>query len=334
MLATRPRRYSALFASGLGALLSAGLAVHPAQAAGAAAQGVYQLGATSVFAGQSVTLNQLSLSGNEDDSVQNRQVDWGDGTSVTMGDGTSLKHQYAAAGAYRVQVAITDTDGDSTGTFSGVDTVTVAKVGGTYKILAPSVWSGPAGTQLSGLTLSGVPATVATVKIGWGDGSTSEVARTGLRAVHTYSGSGTRTVTVTLADTNGDSSPLAVGTIAVKSDTVRPFVTITTPAKSSKASSWRTLHGTAGDKASGLDIALIGLGQVRGKTQYYFNGKKWVKGSVQKAEPIVVRAGSSGTWSFKPAAAPTKGTLVIWTGARDKVGNTYLPDGKKVTLKS
>jgi PKD repeat protein len=329
----RPRRSAALFAAGLGTLLSAGL-VAPAHAAGAPAEGIYQLGGTSVFAGQTVTLNQLSLSGNDDDSVQNRQVDWGDGTQMAMGDDVSLTHEYLTAGSYQVKVAITDLDGDSAGTFTGGNTVTVAKVAGTYKLMLGAVWSGPDGTQPTGLTLSGVPAAADTVKIGWGDGTTSEVARTTTRVVHTYTGSGTRKVTLTLADENGDSSALAVGSVAVKADTANPYMTVTKPSKSSKASSWRTIRGTVGDKASGLHLAAVGLAQVRGKTEYYYNGKKWVKGDAENAKGFVVRSGSNGNWSFKPVVAPTKGYLIVWYAAVDKVGNVYSPSAKLVKLTS
>ncbi|GIF11410.1 PKD domain-containing protein [Actinoplanes teichomyceticus] len=334
MLAIRSRRPAAVVAAGLTGLLAAGLAAQPAQAAGDPAQGAYQLAATSVLAGQRVTLTQLSLTGNEDGSVQNRQVDWGDGTVDPMGDGTALDHRYATPGAYRVRVAITDLDGDSAGTFPGSDTVTVAKVSGTYRVLVPAVWRGPDGTQPTALSLSGVPAAADTVKIGWGDGTVSEVARTTTRVVHTYQAAGTRKVTVTLADENGDSSPLAVGSVVVRSDTAQPYVTITTPSKPSRASSWRTIRGTAGDKASGLDLAVIGLAQVRGTTEYYYDGKKWVKGDARNAKAFAVRSGSNGKWSFKPAVAPTKGYLIVWTAAGDRVGNIYAPDGKVVKLTS
>ncbi|BCJ43497.1 hypothetical protein GCM10010168_41930 [Actinoplanes ianthinogenes] len=321
-----------LLAAGLGTLLSAGLAV-PAHAAGAPAEGVYRLGATSLFAGQSVTLDQVSLTGNEDGSVQDRQVDWGDGTQGSLTDG-SLAHRYATPGTYRVQVAITDLDGDSAGTLTGGDTVTVAAVGGTYKLLAGAVWTGPDGTQRTALSLSGVPAAADTVKIGWGDGSVSEVAPSTTRVEHTYPKAGTRTVTVTLADENGDSSARTVGTVAVKSDLVRPYMTVTTPSKKSRASSWRTVRGTVGDKASGLHLAAVGLAQVRGGTEYYYNGKKWVKGPAENAEGFIVRAGSNGTWSFKPVVAPTKGYLIVWYAAVDNVGNAYAPKGKLVKLTS
>ncbi|WIM96451.1 PKD domain-containing protein [Actinoplanes oblitus] len=333
MRTTRSRRSAALSAVGLGALLSAGLAA-PAHASGAPAEGVYRLGASSVFAGQSVTLTQLSLTGNEDASVQDRQVDWGDGTQGTMADGTSLAHRYATAGTYRVRVAITDTDGDSAGTFSGGDTVVVGAVAGTYRLLTGTVWSGPEGAQETGLALSGVPAAADTVKIGWGDGTVSEVNRTTTRVMHEYAQAGTRKVTVTLADENGDSAALAVGSVAVKSDLTRPFMTITTPSKKSKASSWRTIRGTAGDKGSGLYRAAIGLAQVRGKTEYYYNGKKWVKGDAEKAAGFLVRPAANGTWSFKPVVAPTKGYLIVWYAAVDQVWNAYTPKGKLVKLSS
>ncbi|GAA4594844.1 hypothetical protein BJY16_001460 [Actinoplanes octamycinicus] len=331
MRTTRPGRPATLLAAGLGTLLSAGLAA-PAHAAGAPAEGVYQLGASSVFAGQAVTLTQLSLTGDEDDSVQNRQVDWGDGTQEPMGDAVSLAHRYATPGSYPVKVAITDLDGDSAGTVTDGDTVTVAAVGGTYKLLVGTVWSGPEGTQATALALSGVPAAADTVKIGWGDGSVSEVPRTTTRVVHTYPKAGTQQVTVTLADENGDSAARAVGSVAVKSDLTRPYMTVTTPAKKSKASSWRTVRGTVGDKASGLHLAAVGLAQVHGRTEYYYNGKKWVKGPAENAKAFIVRAGSNGTWSFKPVVAPAKGSLIVWYAAIDKVGNVYAPVGKRVSL--
>ncbi|MEV6341954.1 hypothetical protein [Actinoplanes sp. NPDC051851] len=119
-------------AAALGAVLAAGpiavLDAPPAYASGTPAAGVYRLTGTSRLPGQAITLTELSLTGNADDSLQNRQIHWGDGASESLGDGSRATHRYRVPGAYRVTIWLTDMDGDSMGTFPAGDTVTVLRV--------------------------------------------------------------------------------------------------------------------------------------------------------------------------------------------------------------
>ncbi|WIM96450.1 hypothetical protein ACTOB_008652 [Actinoplanes oblitus] len=330
---TQPRRLSAVLAAGLGVVLSAGVLVQPAQAAGTPAQGTYQLNYTSLYSGQSVTITEKSLTGNEDNSLQYRLVDWGENsgavTFLQPGE-TSAKHTYTELGSHRVTVALTDRDGNTSGNFVGGNTVTVTKVTGSYKLSAGTTWRGPSTTLPVSLSLAGVPSNVNQVRVGWDDGTVSSVSRTTRGVAHRFAYSGAHKVTVSLVNGAGQSAPLTVGTVNVKLDYTNPTIKITTPAKSNRGTSWKTIRGTAADAGAGASRVAIVVGQVRGTTTYYFNGTKWVRGSIDKSK---VRYGTvkNGKWSVK-IATPKKGYLIIGYVAVDKVGNSSYAKSKQVKL--
>ncbi|WP_157441377.1 hypothetical protein [Actinoplanes awajinensis] len=331
MRLTQPRRLSTVLAAGLGAALSAGLIAQPAHAAGAPAQGSYRLNFTSIYTGQSVTVTQTSLTDNEDDRLLSKIVSWGDGTtSYLSANELTAGHNYPSAGAYQVSVALNDLDGDTVGTFAGASKVTVAKVTGTYKLSTRSTWSGPSGTLPVSVSLAGVPAGATKVRIGWDDGKYSVVARGTKSVSHRFAYSGTHRVTAELFNSAGYSSPLALGTVNVKLDYTNPTVKVTNPAKANRVASWKTIRGTAADKGAGAYRVAIVVGQVRGTTQYYFNGKKWVKGSVNKSKLLYATV-KAGKWSVK-IATPKKGYLIIGYAAVDKVGNASYGKSKQVKL--
>ncbi|BCJ43496.1 hypothetical protein GCM10010168_41940 [Actinoplanes ianthinogenes] len=328
---TQPRRLSTVLAAGLGAVLSAGLLAQPAQAAGTPAQGTYQLNYSSVYAGQTVTLRQLSLTDNEDDRLLLRKVTWGDGSTGLIYDGeVTAQHEYADAGSYPVSVELMDLDGTTAGTITGTSTVTVAKVTGSYRLSAGTTWRGPSATLPVSLSLAGVPADATQVRIGWDDGQESTVARTTRSVSHRFAYSGAHRVTVSLVNGAGVSAPLSVGTVNVKLDYTSPTVKITTPAKSNRAASWKTIRGTAADKGAGASQVAIVVGQVRGGKTYYFNGKKWVRGSINKSK-VRYATVKNGKWSVK-IATPKKGYLIIGYAAVDKVGNSSVGKSKQVKL--
>ncbi|GIF11409.1 PKD domain-containing protein [Actinoplanes teichomyceticus] len=328
---TQPRRLSTLLAAGLGAVLSAGLLAQPAQAADAPAQGAYQLNFTNVYAGQAVTIKRVSLTGNEDDRLLGQLVNWGDGSSSYLSaTEASRQHNYASPGSYQVSVQLNDLDGNATGTFTGASRVTVAKVAGTYRLSTRTTWRGPSGTLPVSVSLAGVPANVSRVRIGWDDGTQSLVTRTTRTVAHKFAYSGAHKVTVQLFNSAGLSAPLTVGTVNVKLDYTNPTIKITTPSKSNRGTSWKTIRGTSADSGAGARQVAIVVGQVRGSTQYYFNGKKWVKGSVSKSK-VRYATVKGGKWSVK-IATPKKGYLIIGYAAVDKVGNSSYGKSKQVKL--
>jgi hypothetical protein len=329
----QPRRLATVLATGLGVVLSAGLAVHPAQAAGVAPTASYALNYSSIFAGQAVTLTESALADEDTDvSLIVRTISWGDGeTSYLLGAESSESHKYATAGNYSVSVEVSDALNETAGSFAGGSAVNVGAVTGSYKLNTTSVWQGIGVTQPVTLSLAGVPSNVTQVKVNWGDFSESKVARNSKPLTHRYPWTGSQAVTVQLINGAGESIERSVGTVNVKADYAAPSVKLKVPAKSNRVASWKSVTGTASDKGAGAYQVAVVLLQLRGKTSYYYNGKKWIKGKVAKAKPIFINVSSKGVWSLKVNGLK-KGTLVVAYAGVDKVGNGSVGKAKVVKL--
>lgn len=317
---TPPRRWAIGCAAGLGVVLSAGVAVAPAQALDVPATATYALDRGSIFAGQSVKLTRLSVTGNDDDGLLFSSIDWGDGSDSSLYGAESVaSHVYTKVGTFRVAVEVTDLDGAGKGVVAGVDTVRVDRVAGTYRLSSSSVWRGWRGTQPITLSLADVPTQVTAVRVGWGDGTRSVIARNSVPFTHQFAYAGLHTVAVSLIDGAGESSPLAVGAVRVSSDYAAPSVRIVTPARANRASSWGYVRGTIADSGSGASVVTVVIVELRGKKTYYYNGAKWIKAAYNRARPIRA-AISRGAWSVRVKGLK-RGTLVVsYTGA-DRVDN-------------
>jgi hypothetical protein len=144
-------------------------------------------------------------------------IDWGDGTATTMGTIASSsaafavlgQHTYGDDGTFTVTVTISDVS-PGTGTATTTDTATITEsdnLSGT-----PVTFSALAGTPFTGTvatftdTFTGNVAGDFTATINWGDATTSAGTVSGggasysVSGTHTYAGSGTFSVTVTLSD--------------------------------------------------------------------------------------------------------------------------------------
>lgn len=180
-------------------------------------------------------------------TIAKTTIDWGDGTST---DGSQYTHTYDRADTYQVQVTAIDSYGDRNtvtlpvfvfptinhGNFGGTSQGggTTNSGGGTTSssgscTVAPAITlSSP---QVSGLSVSlvgQVSSSVSSGTITWGDGSTSPISQ----YTHTYSTSGTKTISVSVSDGCGNSASTQA-TASISSSSVAsstpPTVTLNTP---------------------------------------------------------------------------------------------------------
>jgi len=144
-------------------------------------------------------------------------IDWGDGTGTTPGTifassaafVVTGQHTYSDEGSFTVTVTISDAS-PGTGTATATDTATVGEadsLSGT-----PVTFSAAAGSSFTGVvanfsdTMAGAVPSDFVATINWGDATTSAgtVAGTGssfqVSGTHTYAGTGTFSVVVTLSD--------------------------------------------------------------------------------------------------------------------------------------
>ncbi|HXA33178.1 MAG TPA: hypothetical protein VNV87_13030, partial [Acidimicrobiales bacterium] len=164
-------------------------------------------------------------------------IAWGDGTTTPgtiAGSSGSFTvtgtHAYADEGSFPLGVTVTDTVSSVTGSAS--PTATVSELDN-LAAGSPITFSATQGTSFSGpvatFTDSANPTNVAsdfTATIAWGDGTTSVGTISGaggtftVSGTHTYTGSGTSGVTVTLADgPPGTDSAVAHATATVTATT-------------------------------------------------------------------------------------------------------------------
>jgi 5'-nucleotidase len=345
MQLVRPRSLSALLTVALGAgfLAGAGTLASPASAEGAAPTGAYALNTTAIWEKQYVLLTQTALADDVDaaDAIT-REINWGDGTIETLKPGTTttkLRHQYETAGTYTVLVNLTDSEGNTAAAeVTGTADVKVTTTAGTYKVDKKSAWTGKRWNKDFSLwwetpatltmTLSGIPANATRVRITLGDGEEKLVPRTTKKvSLGYYAGHTPYRVTVSLENENGRSAEKFVGNFTVTHDRWAPAVSVTTPSKPAKASSWKTIKGKSTDKGLGTDVVRVSLVQERGTTLYYFNftKKAWSKlpadGYIPNNSSGIKNVKvSRGAWSVS-VAGMKKGYLTVVYAAKDKANN-------------
>jgi hypothetical protein len=184
------------------------------------------------FSGNVASFNDPD--GNSQPSEYSATIDWGDGSSsagTISGSGgnytVSGSHTYAEEGSHTVKVTITDTDNSSNAlTTSASATVADAAL--------HAVGNSP---SVSGKTASGTVASFGdndpngtrsdyTASINWGDGTTTHGTVTkgpspfDVEGSHTYSKSGTYTVTTTIRDAGG-STATAKTTVTIPAQQVK-----------------------------------------------------------------------------------------------------------------
>ena len=327
----RPRGLAALLTLALGAGTVAGAGVLGAPAwADATLTGTYSLDSTSIWTGQQVTLTETALEDGTPDSAVQRSVSWGDGAEeLIAADATKATHKYATNGSYPISVKLTDADTPETpGTITNAtSTVLVGTAGGTYKFSPTWNWTWANGGHTAKLTLSGVPANATRVWVAWGDGETSLVNRSNTSVTHYYR-FGVFNAQVTLENAQGKTTPKSGGWYTLKADEYSPTATLKVPSKPAKASSWKTIQGTAKDTQIGMDAVGVQLWKWTATKDYYYNfvTKKWVKytpGSTRIPAAAVKWLGvnSAGVWKVGVSGLAKGYYFEVDYTAYDKAGN-------------
>ena len=158
-------------------------------------------------------------------------VDWGDGTTATTftatADGTipAQSHTYAAAGTDTVSVTVADSAGNTSdpATFTATVSPAVASLAVTPPAAQTALAGAPASIAVGSFAETNATAPF-TVTVDWGDGTAdTTVAATAAGVipaqVHTYAAAGTDTVSVTVADSAGNTSTSAMFAVAVAAPT-------------------------------------------------------------------------------------------------------------------
>jgi PKD repeat protein len=136
-----------------------------------------------------------TASSDPDGSIASATINFGDGTVLS---GLNAGHTYSAPGSYPVTVSVTDDRGASS---SATATVSVSAHVAPSVSLSVTPTSGIAPLSISaGVTANATGASIASITIDWGDGSSPS---TGASATHTYTQASSYTVAATVTDSLG-----------------------------------------------------------------------------------------------------------------------------------
>jgi len=318
-------------ALGAGTVAGAGVLATPAWAAGTISA-TYSLSSTAIWTGQSVTLKQDAFTDSTPDTVPAVTIEWGDGsTTETAHNADPLPHTYSAAGSYVVTVRVLD-DGAETIAEIAKPAVVVTAAGGSFTFSPTWNWTGEwqGYSHEATLKLSGVPANTTRLWVNWGDGETSLVNKANASVKHRYTidGASKWTPKVTLENPAGRVTKNA-GSYTLKDDVYAPSATLKVPGSPSKASSWKTIQGTAKDSQIGMDAVGVQLWKWTSTKDYYYNFKtsKWVKytpgvTNIPSTALKWVGVNSSGVWKVGVAGLSKGYHIEVDYVAYDKAGNS------------
>jgi len=242
--------------------------------------GTFKLDYTSAWLGQITTLTLVGVADNKSPANKiTKVVAWGDGTtSRLLPTQTSISTQYHTVGKFPVTLTLTDQAGNAKVVKSSVVVSPPAK----FALSAGSLYLG----QQFSIAISAVPAGTTRIVLYSGDGYYAVLSGRNQTVTeyyyHRYKGAlmpaGPVTLTAVFTNKNGSTTPIVVGRVTIKRDVWSPRVTITKPSKSNRASSWKTIRGTATDKGSGIpDVLVVVLRQSGSKFYCYTPKKTWVR---------------------------------------------------------
>lgn len=164
-----------------------------------------------------ITLNSPTVNGNTATITGSAQAttpgatidhiawDWGDG-SATENSQFPASHTYSASGTYTVTATATDSNSLTKSASTGV-TIDPVKTPPTITLNLATV-SGNTATITGSAQTTTPGATISSIVWNWGDGS--NITSSQFPALHTYSNSGTYTVTATATDSNGLSKSASI----------------------------------------------------------------------------------------------------------------------------
>lgn len=148
----------------------------------------------------------VSGSSDPEGTALRADLDWGDGTVVTVAGGRAT-HEYGADASFDVRLAVTDADGAAA---TASQSVTVAA--NKPPVADLQTWCGASSCRLSAQDSHDPDGIVAATTIDMGDGTVV----TGTAVAHTYTAGGQYTVTATVTDNRGaatsTSRQVSVGT--------------------------------------------------------------------------------------------------------------------------
>jgi PKD repeat protein len=162
-------------------------------------------------------------------------INWGDGQSTlgsilpgmtgTVGYTVNATHTYAAPGTYTTRVTVASVDGQQATATGQADITAPSNFATTSKYLVIPVsqlFSGIVATFTDSNTSD--LASNFTASIAWGDGDTTPATVTGangsfaVQGMYTYPSAGTDTVTVTVADSSGNTFPVTDTAVVTTTD--------------------------------------------------------------------------------------------------------------------
>ncbi|HEY0532030.1 MAG TPA: PKD domain-containing protein [Actinoplanes sp.] len=279
-------------------------------------RGSFKLNYSSLWVGQRTT---LTLAGIADDhsaaSAITRVVTWGDGTTSRLTPTqVTIAKQYTKAGRFPITVTLTDEAGNAQAIKSAGVAVTVP---GKVKLSTTSVWH----HQRFNVTFSSVPAGTTKIVVNGGDGYVATLKgknQTVSKAYyHRYKGAllpaGPVTLTATYTNKQGTTTPIVIGKVTIKRDSWNPHVTVTKPSHSERVKSWKTIHGTATDKGSGVhDVIVVPMKASGNKVYCYTSKKKWLRlyNDTDLGRCGVIVGVSKGKWSLTLKGL-TKGAFTV-----------------------
>ncbi|MBW6433098.1 hypothetical protein KZ829_04985 [Actinoplanes hulinensis] len=318
----------------------------------AAPTGSFRVNATSLWLGQSVQLSQAAADFQDDtdtDAQITRVVNWGDGSAPqTLAAGAvGATRQYSRVASFTITVTMTDRAGNAR---TLTRTVAVTNPAGKYSLSRAGVYQGyPFAVKISGL-----PAGTRYMSIDWGNNYRSGLSpKTG-----TYNTSllydwdaasrqwnlsrkitGARTLKIAFWNANGWSAYRAIGTVQVYADAVKPSLSITKPSKSNRVSSWKTVRGTASDKASGVTHVWMTVARstASGKLYCLTPQRKWKRFYTDaQFQAYCSNSGvrvtvSKGRWSLRLPAGVSRGQFLVYAWTFDRAGN-LTERARQVTL--
>jgi hypothetical protein len=283
--------------------------------------GTFKLSLSSFWVGQRTTLTLVGIDDDSGAAAVTRVVTWGDGSSSTLpATQVTVTKQYTKSGKFPVTLTLTDAAGNKLAVPSSV-TVTAP---GKFKLNKSSVWHGERFT----VAISSVPAGTTKIALNSGDGFTAVLKGKNQTVTeyyyHRYKGAlmpaGPVSLTAVFTNKYGSTTAIPVGKVTIKRDVWSPHVTITKPSKSSRASSWKTIRGTATDKGSGIPaLYVIVLRQSGSKVYCYTPKKTWLRlyADTDVSRCLNAVKVSKGKWSLAVKGQAKKTTLDVLAVGQD-----------------
>lgn len=294
--------------------------IPPAPADTTAPTGSCKLNYPSLWVGQRTTLTLAPVADDHSPaSAISRVVAWGDGTTSTLSPTqVTITKQYTRTGKFPVALTLTDEAGNA----RTVKSATVAvSIPGKVKLSRTSVWHG----QRFDVTFSSVPSGTTKIVLNEGDGYVATLKGKNQTVpsiyYHRYKGGlmppGTVTLTAVYTNKQGSTTPITIGKVTIKRDSWNPHVAITKPKHSERVQSWKTIHGTASDKGSGVrDVLVVPMRASGSKVYCYTYKKTWMRiyDDSDLGQCGVVVGVKNGKWSLGLKSLPKGEFTVIAVG--------------------